>query len=1115
MELVTDPDPGTGGENVGYGSSGGWRDDKPLHYGGHDVASVKVAWKQPTGEPALVTRRRPTGNLKPMRFVSLHHHSTYSYLDGYQLPEAHVRRATELNMSALAATEHGNIDSHLALDKACEEVGGVKPLFGCEVYMPTGQGWQESGTQTQRKHHLTLLAKDAVGYGNLLALVSGAWDDFYYDPVVTWERLVAHRQGLFVLSGCQGSLLCCATVGGKGIAAEEASYRRGARVARLFARTFGTDNYFIEVQAFPELEVTRRFNAQAGRLARAVGCRLVATMDCHYTLLEEQEVQKILHNLRPGEKRTLEDQAREWGYAAPLCPPVNDASVYRKLRATGLSKAEAVQAIVSTEEIAAACTAQLPKQPMVQWPGGDPVQEWRARLRAGWRLRGCDKLRGAERTRYLKQLRHEMDLIEGKRYVDYFLLVADGVVFMKDQGVPVGPARGSAAGSLAAWLLRITEVNPLREEFAGLLRFERFIDVTREDLPDVDLDFPPDARPMLRRFYVDLLGEECVGNVGTFTYFKNKLAVDDVARVFKVPKWEVEQLKNFLIERSSGDLRASSTIEDTVDQFPQAAEIFERYPDLRKAQLIEGNVKGVGVHAAGLVLSNHPITNYTSVMTREVPKGSGNWAQVVALDKWGAARQGLLKMDFLGLNTMGMLWSCCRSLGWPVQRLYDLPLDDPVVYAGFQAGDLMGIFQFEGRSTRYVTQAIKPEVFTEIMDCIALCRPGPILNGAASAYAAVKAGRQVVPIAHPLYERLTASTKGQLVYQEQILALAREVGGFNPKGVAEIRGIISRKKGEQLFYRRRAAFMEGAAGRGVPEPVADAMWTGMATSGAYSFNAAHCASYAMIGYWTMYFKVFHPAVFFAACLHEATGNTERTHDLLRDAAKHHLTVLPPCLRRSKPTWAPVRRGTALRAGIRQVRGLGPKKAEQVLAWRAGQNGGDLAWDDLLALRGFGKVTVGNIKEWVDGEDPFGAFALGKNIVAVRQALEDGALGDLPAPTHTSEELGPNVGKVVWLGALVAKPNIQDIFELSRARGRDLDPERVKDPHLTEQASMTGTDVTERVVLKVDRWRYPGMREMIFGIVPGKDLLLVEGMRPGYASSQQLNVKRMWVIDPDD
>jgi DNA polymerase-3 subunit alpha len=1048
-----------------------------------------------------------------MRFVSLHHHSTYSYLDGYQLPEAHVRRAGELNMNALAITEHGNIDSHVALEKACDELGGIKPLFGCEVYMPSGPAWQ-AGAQTQRKHHLTLLAQDDVGYRNLLALVSGSWHDFYYDPVVTWAQLVAHRQGLVVLSGCQGSLLCCATVGGKGIAPEDAGYRRGLRVARLFARTF-PGAYFIEVQAFPELEVTRRFNALAGRLARAVGVRLVATMDCHYTLLEEREVQKILHNLRPGEKRTIEEQAREWGYTAQLCPPPNDASVYRKLLATGLTRAEAIEAMVSTEEIAQQCAARLPKQPMVKWPGGDAVAEWRARLQAGWRARGCHELPGPERLRYKRQLRREIEMIEGKRYVDYFLLVADGVAHMKDNGVPVGPARGSAAGSLAAWLLRITEVNPLRPEFEGLLRFDRFIDVTREDLPDIDLDFPPDARPMLRQFYVDLLGAECVANVGTFTIFKNKLAVDDVARVFKVPKWEVETLKNYLIERSSGDLRASSTIEDTVTEFQEAAEIFTRYPDLKKAQLIEGNVKGIGVHAAGLVLSNRPVTEFTSLIEKEVPKGSGNIVQVAAVDKWGAARQGMLKMDFLGLNTMNMLWSCCKALGWGVERMYTLPLDDPAVYTRFQAGDLMGIFQFEGRSTRYVTQAIRPEKFSEVMDCIALCRPGPILNGAASAYAAVKAGRQVAPIQHPLYEQLTSMTKGQLVYQEQILALAREVGGFNPKGVAEIRGIISRKKGEQLFYAKRQQFLAGAGTRGVPEQVADAMWTGMATSGAYSFNAAHCASYAMVGYWTMYFKVHHPAVFFAACLHEATGNNQRVHDLLRDAAKHGMRIEPPNLNTSGPTWEAVD-DRCLRAGIRQVQGLGDKKAAQVLAWRAQArtNGRVLAWEDLLALHGFGKVTVGNIVAWAADDDPFGAFKLGRDIRAVTEQLAADGLGaGLPVPTHTSAQLTPGVGRVVWLGTLVAKPNIQDIFELSRARGRDLDPATVQDPHLTEQASMTGDDTTERVVLKVDRYRYPAMREMIRGAVPNKDLLLVEGMRPAYASSQQLNVKRMWVVEP--
>src|SRR5205085_3043370 len=307
---------------------------------------------------------------------------------------------------------------------------------------------------------------------------------------------------------------------------------------------------------------------------------------------------------------------------------------------------------------------------------------WRALIREGWKFRRLDRLPASDRQRYKKQLEHEMKLIEEKGFFSYFMLVRAGVVFAKEQGYAVGPARGSAAASLAAWLLRITEVDPLRPEFAGLLDFGRFISVDRLDLPDIDLDFPSEARPLVRRFYTELMGgEDRVNNVGTFMQFKGKNSLDDVARVFQVPPYEVSRIKDFLIERSSGDMRASSTIWDTIEQFEQPRQVVERFPDLKKADLLEGNVKAFGVHAAALVLSNEPITNVTAVIEREVPRGSGNWITCVALDKKDAERQGMVKMDFLGLNTMSMIQRALGWLGKDIDWLYGLPLDDPRVYA--------------------------------------------------------------------------------------------------------------------------------------------------------------------------------------------------------------------------------------------------------------------------------------------------------------------------------------------------------------------------------------------------------------------------------------------------
>jgi len=1112
-------------------------------------------------EPPVLLRRRANGNRKPMRFVSLHHHTTLSYRDGYGLPSAHIRRAQELLMPAIAMTEHGNADSHVKAEIAADGTG-VKIIYGCELYF----GPTDEANRQQTKTHITVLAKNAEGYQNLLALITKSYaEGFYYEPTVSPEMLVKHKRGLIVLSGCQGSLLFCSAVGGKHIPPEKASYKRALKVARWFKKHFG-ENYLVEVQAFPELAQTVRFNTHfAPRLARAVGARLCGTMDCHYTLYEESEIQMILHNLRGGNKKTIEEQAREWGYDVPLCPPPNDRSVYRRLRATGLSHDYAVQAIVSTEDIAQECSVELPKLPMVRFkvPSGfkDAQEYWEHAIREGWKYRGIDKLPAAERRRYKKQLARERGLIESKDYVHYFLIVREGVLFVKDHlREPVGPARGSAAASVIAWLLRITEVDPLK---FPLLVFERFIDETREDLPDIDLDFPSEVRPLLRDYYAAKYGDECVNNIGTFTYYKNKLALDDVARVFRVPKFEVDKIKDFLIERSSGDLRASSTIEDTIEQFPQAREVMEKHPDLRKSQDLEGNIKGFGVHAAGLVISNEPLREVAAIYQREV---KGHPIQVVSLDKYDAERQGLVKMDFLGLSAMSMIASCLKELDKPIEWLYGLPLTDKRVYERFKSNDVVGVFQFDGRAMRYVCGSMKPDNFSEICDCNALARPGPLHNGAASEYAEIKHGVKRPERFHPVVDRITAPTQYQIVYQEQILRIVREVGDFPWTHAAHIRKIISRKLGEQEFNRQWSRFWEGAqtVHTRMPEveyfdPESGKMvtvatprmtkkvWGSMITSGSYAFNAAHCVAYGYLAYWTMWFKVHHPAIFYAASLAVADENPDKTRQLLRDAVKHNIDVRSPDVRESDMTWKPIPRtqlekwaieanpkkfngspsGGAVQAGFKQIHGVGEKMTAQIIEHRS-EIGGLDGWWNLLELKGIGPKTVEKIEQWVLQKDPFGVRTLDDNIVKVKKLIRKGKLRrapephvarprPLPTPTHTATDLPYEQGRefsVCWLGTILQR-NIRDIFETNRAKtGEELDPKAVKDAHLNEWALLTCEDEDDQLLLKIDRWKYPQFKSAIFDFKMGHDLLLVEGVRPRYVTARQIKVKRLWVISPD-
>lgn len=1067
------------------------------------------------------TRRLPQ-RTKEMTFASLHHHTTFSYGDGYALPSAHIRRAEEIGLNAMAATEHGNISSHVQLETAAKKAG-IKPLFGVELY--TGELGEHA---TQRKNHLTVLAENQPGYQNLLKLVSSTYaEGFYYEPTADGKMLAAHKEGLVVLSGCQGSALFTALVGGKHVAEEDASYARAKRVASQFKRALG-DRYYIELQAFPELEKTRQANPLLVQIAQELKIPVVVTFDCHYTVPEEKEMQKILHNLRPGERRSLEDMAREWGYDANLCPPWTDAMVLRKLVASGVSRDMAIRAILNTREVADRCDVELPSLPMVRYPlpaGYEtPVALWRAWLKQGWEYRGCERLSNREKSRYKRRLEHEMRIIEDKDFVDYFLVISDAVRWAKDHDIAVGPARGSAAGSLACWLLRITEVNPMLYDD---LVFERFIDVTRQDLPDVDIDFSSDRRSEVYDYFVSKYGEERVSNVGTFTKFKGRNSLDAAARVYRVPKWEIDKVKEVLIERSSGDLRASATIEDTAEQFPQAREVFEQYPDLGAALDLEGNYAGFGVHSAGLVISTGPITEVAAFYEREV---KGEKRRVISMDKYDAEKKGLLKIDVLGLNTTAAQDRMRKEMGWTLDDLYNLPLDDEEVLQGFRANDVAGVFQFDGRACRYVNGALQPDHFKHVYDVTALARPGPLHNGAANAYIDIKWGRAEPEQLHPAMSNICDGTYGQIVYQEQILRILGDVFGFDWTHRAEVRRIISKKHGDQEFNRKWEMARDGAltlhGNDGImTEELARLIWMKLITAGSYAFNASHAVSYGMIGYIDMYFKRKHPEVFYLAKL-GVTDDKEKTQRLLRDSQRYgrKLEITPPHPKHSGVSWT--RRGRSLVAGFAQVPGIGDKTAAAIVRERENEELVD--WDSLLRVKGVGPKTLETIREFADkGDDPFGAMWLDRAIAHVKQEIKHGDLKNkVPYPTHVSADLPYETGEdiqVIWLGSIYTR-NERDLFEFNQAKGAELDlsdPKRptlngkpIKDPHLDKWVVMVGDDESDQLGLRVDRWAYPRLREVVWKLRPGKDLVLVRGVKPGFMPTRQVSISDMWIIDPE-
>jgi DNA polymerase III subunit alpha len=1070
-------------------------------------SSGRVIKKEPGAHshktPVGVARSR-NGNHKAMIWPSLHHHSTFSYGDGFELPEAHVNRAVELQIPALAMTEHGNMSSHIKLEMAAEKAG-IKPIFGVELYT----GGIDEDNHTQKKNHLTILAENAEGYANMVELVTQSFaKGFYHEPTVDGNMLHEYRRGLVVLSGCNGSLLSTSLVGGKLVPPEQAGYHRGLLVAERFQRAFGS-NYYLEVQAFPELEDVCRSNVMKERISKRLGIPLVATLDCHYTAPTESEIQKILHNVRPGEKRTLEEMERSWGYDVHLCPPLNDRLLYGKLRRTGLSRQAAIWSINNAAEIAERCNVKLPKLPELEFPlpsGFDTAQElFRDWIWKGWYYRGFDKLDHRGKIEARARLRKEMGLIEGKGYENYFLVVADAVIWAKTHDVAVGPARGSAAASLVAYLLRITEVNPMRHKS---LVFERFIDESRQDMPDIDLDFDAQTRWKLREYLLGKYGE-CY-NIGTFTYYKSRNSLDDVARVYRVPKWEVDIVKGQLIERSSGDLRASATIEDTVENFPESKEIVEKYPELRRAMDLEGNIKGFGVHAAGLVLGK--VGSVAPVMERTI---KDHKVQVVAIDKWDAERQGLLKMDFLGLNTMSLLWMCCQELGMSLEELYALPLDDKKVYKGFRDNDVIGVFQFEGQAVRLLNGQIKCDNFEEVCDVTSLARPGPLHNGAAEAYTAIKWHNGIAERYHPSVDRIVEATKYQIIYQEQILRIVREIGNFDWTAAAYIRKIISKKLGDQEFNRQKDKFMEGAAtihertdDPPMPRDVAEHVWGSCITSGSYAFNFAHACAYGMISVWTMYMKLHHPAIFYASAL--STMGDDRRNTLIRDAMKHDVRIKPPSIPRSKESWSVSvhSRRPTVHMGFSQLPGIGPKMTELILESRTDRW---QSWNDLLEVKGIGPKKLQNILDFIEAQDPFGVFDVDRRIRAAERSLH--ALR-LHKPTHKSLDIPYEKGTTVaatWLG-VVRNRNLRNIFEVNARMGKELDPEKVKDPELAEFMLLICEDDEDMMRLRIDRYRYPKFKEALWGLELDSDVVWIEGFKPHYRSARELVVRRMAVID---
>ncbi len=740
----------------------------------------------------------------------------------------------------------------------------------------------------------------------------------------------------------------------------------------------------------------------------------------------------------------------------------------------------------------------------------DLLVQW---LRFGWAYRGIGKRPQKEKDWYAERVKYELELMLSKDLADFFLATSDMVRWAKDNGIPVGPGRGSVAASVVAWLLRITEVDPIR--YPALL-FERFLDVSRTDPPDIDLDFADERRHEVFSYMAGKYGSDCVGVVGNYIRYRGKNSLADVARVYQIPAGAKETVSNLIVERSGGDSRYDASLADTVEMFPAAAAVFEAFPKLWQATRLEGNVRGMSVHAAGMIVANSPLTDICAVLEKD-------GRQVLGIDKRDCEYVGALKMDCLGLTTMGVIANCLEMTGLTLEDLYAIPDTDREALAIFREGDVTGIFQFEGRATRLVNRDVCPDDFGEVTDINALSRPGPLFSGTTAEYCDVKHGRREAEQLHPLVTDITRHTKGQIIYQEQILQIVRDIGGFDWVGGAEIRKIIAKKIGEAAFQHSRGKFVDGAARlHGMPESQADRIWKRLVTSGTYAFVYAHSVSYSILGLWCAWLKAHHPLEFYAASLAKA-GDAEQQYKLLQDAQAHGIRISPPKLNVSGRSWTAADSG--LVAGLTQIPGIADKTAEVILA------GGPYdSWADIQRCKGIGPSKTAMMESFAARPDPFGLNVTRDRMANVHAWLR--TQKRVPRPTHSGSEIAAiymeqNYGasarkdygkgpRVVYAG-IVKERNMQDAVENRRSRsGEEAEDilRTLKRPDLLAYCSLRCYDTTdEEVYLRVNRFKFPELKRAVESITVGHDVVVAVGNRiAGFGTP--VMVDRLFVIDPD-
>ncbi|HSK17367.1 MAG TPA: DNA polymerase III subunit alpha [Gaiellaceae bacterium] len=835
-------------------------------------------------------------------FVHLHVHSEYSILDGAcRIPEL-AARAAELEMPAVALTDHGSLAGAVELYREAGKQG-VKPILGCEVYVADDRRALRKGYA-----HLTLLAESNEGYANLIKLASvGYLEGYYYKPRVDWELLSSHANGLIALSGCLSGRVCKALEEGNRPQAE-------AEVARL-ADIFGRDSVYLEIQD-AGLPQQKPINAALAEISASTGLPLVATGDVHYLSHEDARAHEALLCIQSGD--TLANP-NHWRFDT-------DQFYFKTPAEMARDFADRPDAVRRTLEIAERCAVEIElgviRLPRFPTPDGRDAFDYLVELCE----RGLEKRYGQLTPELSERLRFELRTIREMGFADYFLIVWDFIRFAKTHGIGVGPGRGSAAGSIVAYSLEITDIDPMAYD----LLFERFLNPGRKSMPDIDIDFSVHGRDRVINYVADKYGRDQVAQIITFGTMMARAAVRDAGRVLDVPYGAVDRIAKLIPEGPKvyldDCLKPGAELRAAYDAEEQVREIV----DLAKP--LEGLVRQDSIHAAGVVIGDRPLTEYLPLQQK------GADQEVVTQFPMGDVEAlGLLKMDFLGLRNLDVIDKAVGLVGGiDVARI---PLDDPKTYELLQRGESTGVFQFESSGMREALRQVRPTEFEDLIALVALYRPGPMSY--IPVYAKRKAGQEAVAFPDPRLEPLTGPTYGICIYQEQYMEIAKRLAGFSPAEADDLRKAIG-KKIHSLMASLKNKFLEGCAANGVTPAVAGQLWKDMEQAQDYSFNKSHAACYALIAYRTAYLKANWPAEYMAALISSVMNTKDKVPFYVAACDEMGIEVEPPDVNVSVEDFRVV--DGKIRFGLNAVKNVGESAVRSILAAR--EEGGLFAsiWD---------------------------------------------------------------------------------------------------------------------------------------------------------------------------